>query len=468
MPEPVRILALDHFSEQDRSALADAGGEAFEWRTVPYWRLRNAANKLLPADVQQGLAAYARAGLASQRERFAAWTRQEVRRLYREWPFDVFLLPSDAYYYVRELPDACHKLGIPLVVVQKETTITDNFFEEHAPDVRAHAPFAADLMTVCSERHKRFWVETGADPDRIVVTGQPRFDVYLDPPASLTWESLGLDDRRPTILFLSFETDAYLLDPADREVGWAALRTEIEETLAAASAGGTRVLVKLHPMQDEAAEGPRLRARYGSALELVPTQTDTRHLILLADGVVGFQTTALYEAMIAGKAVAYAAWGSLYERYASILIPFESHGDLLDVLRSPADVRAWSAALPRPAPERAVHRRVFVEETLGPVDGHASQRALDRIQEMHERWRKRTPGAVERRKLERLAPAAAAASLARAIVRSTALEALQEAAGVLPAATGDRLRRSTAFRLEREREIRRTARRTLSRRRRSA
>ena len=112
-------------------------------RVVPYFRLRDAANRIFPARVQDGLAPYAEPGLADLRARYADRLRREVARLYREWPFDVFVLPSDTFYYVRDLPSICHSLGVPVFVAQKETTITDETFERHAPDLGAYAPFVS-------------------------------------------------------------------------------------------------------------------------------------------------------------------------------------------------------------------------------------------------------------------------------------------------------------------------------------
>ena len=146
MPEPVRIVALDHFSEQDRNALVRAGGDRFSWRVVPYWRFRDAANRLFPPAVQDGMEAFTSPRLENERAAYSAWLRREIARIYVDWPFDVFLLPSDTYYYVRSLPEACHELGIPVFVSQKETTLSDYAFEAHAPSVQEHAPFIARVF----------------------------------------------------------------------------------------------------------------------------------------------------------------------------------------------------------------------------------------------------------------------------------------------------------------------------------
>lgn len=434
MAEQIRVLALDHFSAQDRNALVASGGDDFAWRTIPYWRFRNRANAIFPLDVLEGLEAWARPELEPQRRAYAEWCRRELGRLYVEWPFDVVLLPSDAFYYVRAFPDVCHELGVPVFVAQKETTITDYSFAAHVPEVRAHAPFVSDRMTVCSERHKRFWVEAGAEPEKIDVTGQPRFDVYAAPAARAPSGSR-------TVLYLSYEPDAYLHDPADRATGWRDLRDETEDALIAAASDGLTVVVKLHPLQDRAAEQALLDAKAGAnpRVMLAAADADTRELILGADAVVGFQTTALYEALAARKPVAYTAWGALYDRFRSVLIPFDERGDLLDVVRSRDELLAWLGATHVVDPALHEHRLAFVEDMLGPIDGRASERTLEAIRAEVEAWTSRAASSSRARRLTRLHRVARPALLAAETVRTTLLRGA--------AAVPGRLGRAAAFRL---------------------
>jgi hypothetical protein len=435
MAERVRVLALDHFSAQDRNALIETGGEAFAWRTIPYWHFRSSANEIFPPEVMDGLEAWARPDLEPQRRAYSDWTRRELARLYVEWPFDVVVLPSDAFYYVRAFPEVCHELGIPVFVAQKETTITDYSMADHAPEVRSFAPFISDRMTVCSKRHKQFWVATGADPNLIEVTGQPRFDIYAHPP------------KRPpgptrTVLFLSYEPDAYLLDPDDRAVGWLDLRDETERVLLDATADGWDVVIKLHPLQDRDAEQAAIAAKAGDNphVALAPPDADTRELILAADAVVGFQTTALYEAMAADKPIAYTAWGSLYPRFRSVLIPFDERSDLLQVMRSGQDLRRWLRNPPAVKPELREQRLAFIEEMLGPFDGNASARTLQAIRAETARWSQRAQAAPRRRKLNRI----------RLITRPVRLFLVGTETAVVKAATAmpGRIGASAAFRLQ--------------------
>lgn len=440
MADPVRVLALDHFSGQDRDALVAAGGNAFAWRTIPYWRFRDPANELFPPEVREGLESWTRPELELPRRAFAAWCRRELARLYLEWPFDVLLLPSDAFYYVRSLPDACHELGIPVFVAQKETTITDYSMVEHASQVRAFAPFVSDRMTVCSDRHKRFWVEAGTDPCSIDVTGQPRFDVYAEPASAAS------TGARRTVLFLSYEPDAYLLDAADRAVGWLDLRDETERILYESTDDGWDVVVKLHPLQDREREAAAIAAKVGAnpRVRLAAENADTRQLIRAADAVVGFQTTALYEAMAADKPIAYTAWGSAYEQFVSLLIPFEQRSDLLQVMRSPDELTAWLRSPPPVEPEQRELRLAYVEEMLGPFDGKASERTLEAIRREAETWSALAARSRRRRKLDRTRVATRPALLLAAAAQSGALRL----AAKLPGRVGH----SAAFRAPRHAE----------------
>jgi hypothetical protein len=436
----IRVLALDHFSAQDREALVNASADRFRWRVIPYWRFRNGANAIFPEAVREGLEAYVRPEFEAQRAAFRKWLREELGRIYVEWPFDLVVLPSDAYYYVRLLPELAHELGTPVVVVQKETTITEETFRRHAPSVESYAPFISDWMTVCSDRHKRFWVEAGADPDRIEVTGQPRFDLYA------SGAQRAAHGRVRTILFLSYERDAYLLDGRDRAEGWEQLLRETEAVLVEATRRGVGVVVKLHPLQNWNEEQRRLQVlgeRTGGPLKLAPPGADTRRLILDADAVVGFQTTALYEAMVAGKPVAYTAWTPLYERVASQLIPFESRPDVLDVIRSPEQLEAWLSARVESSAEMMARRREFTEEMLGPIDGRASERTLAAIAGVGAAWEEERRRSRRRRSLQRRVRPTAAWTAGRSLARLCAWSVLSRV---------ERVRRGARYRADLARE----------------
>lgn len=376
---PLAVVALDHFFDQDLRALESS--PRVEVRRVPFTRLRDPAIALLGEDVGTGLERFHAPELGPRRARYAAWLAEEVERLAVEWPFDVLVLPSDVFFYVRALPDAAHRLGIPVVVVQKETTISPATMELHAAEVADHAGFVSDAMTVCSQRHQDFWVATGAPSEAIVVTGQPRFDVY-----ARAREVTHRPSVPPTVLFLSYELDAYEPGAGQGRGGrtWAELRDSTERVLLdLAEAGRIRVVVKHHPQQDVRGETERLRAAAADvpagAFRVADPDDDTRGLILSADIVVGFQTTALYEAVAAGRPTIHAAWGEAYERFRPGLIPFQDSSCVVHA-GSPEEL---AAAVREPTPPPAGCDRWY-EDVLGPVDGGAVDRTIDVLERVAE------------------------------------------------------------------------------------
>jgi hypothetical protein len=370
----LRILALDHYFDQDLRALA--ANPRLDVRRIPYQRLRGPALRIMGKAVGTGLRAYNDPAIAAARSRYAAWLSREVERLYLERPFDIIVLPSDTFFYVRALPAAAHRLGIPVMVVQKETTISRATMERFSAEVATQAPFISDAMTVCSDRQKQFWTRAGADPDLVEVTGQPRFDMYASRPGAAA-------APRRRLLFLTYALDAYV-PGAGRGKGlrtWRPLRDATESVLLEAARTGTcEVVVKCHPQQHRRAEVARLEQLAGNTwehgIQVAAQDADTRELIMAADIVIGFQTTALYEAVAAHRCAIYAAWGEEYERHRSGLIPFDEAP--ADCVRHATSAQALAALLTEVCAPRA-SCAAWYEEALGTVDGHAADRVAERV-----------------------------------------------------------------------------------------
>jgi hypothetical protein len=359
----MRILALDHFFRQDLEAIRRALQEGDTLDVIPYQRLRRIARRVFPP------AAFTGVERAFAPDMAPSWRRYEplVNR-FAEWVVaaygpNVFVVPSDVFFYLRPVITRLRELGIPTVVVQKETTISPMVMEVHAKEVGRSVPFMSDLMTVCSDRHRDFWLRSGAPPDKIRVTGQPRFDSYRAASA--------FSRASNRLLYLSYEDVAYLPGDLGRTDGstWRQLRRETEEVLAAASTDW-HITAKRHPAQ--AASDDWLGERVHRAAQ----DADTPTLILESDVVVGFQTTALLESALAGRPVLYAAWGETFEESRALLIPYDSYVGVVTHVRSPEELgdllRGGLTNIPRPA--SAGIRTI--EEHLGPIDGLASKRVV--------------------------------------------------------------------------------------------
>jgi hypothetical protein len=394
----MRLLVLDHHFEQDIEALRAEGGDELDLRTIPFGLLHSESLRILPERVGTGLEAYADSALEAERREWSHRLDVLMEEQFRIGEFDAFVSPSDVFFYVRDAPAACHRLGAPFFVAQKETTISPETMRAHAERVRRYAPPIADRMSVCSERHRQFWLRAGADPESVVVTGQPRFDHYtrLGPERV----EAGYGSEGPVVLFFSYQVDAYHPSEGAGTPVWAELHRQTEAGLLALAERGWRVLIKPHPQQPWGAERRRIARSAGRALNdrvfLVDPDEDARRLIGGADAVVGFQTTALLESMVAGRPVVYTGWDPEAVRLREGLIPFHEWGDEITVVESAADLpdaverAAGSGSSPQ--------ARQIAEEYLGPVDGSASRRTIEQIRDCVERFAAaRTPEVTSRR-----------------------------------------------------------------------
>lgn len=366
----MHFLAIDHFFEQDLAALREAlrTGESLD--VIPYQRLHRLARRYFPADAFDGLDAAVELpettwmSYRTAADGMANWLAGAYRP-------NVAIVPTDAIFYLRPVIERLARLGVPTVVVQKETSISPMVMEDHSAAVGRTVPFLSAAMTVCSERNREFWIRAGTAADAIVVTGQPRFDVYAQPSSGRGSVAPATGPAR--LLYLSYDDVAYL--PSDVGVPfegtWRQLREETEEVLAEAAAGGRwRVTVKLHPQQRMIGD------RLGPLAKRSPRGADTRRLILAADAVVAFQTTAIYEAVVAGKPVLYPAWGPVFEMAAPFLLPFHRQPGAVIHLRGPGELAAALAAPPADLRRPTAEGREAAEEQLGHVDGRAAERVL--------------------------------------------------------------------------------------------
>lgn len=417
---PVSVLALDHYFGPDLDALA--AHPVLRVRRISYSRLRNPAIRILGECVGGPIDVYCRAELAEKRARYAEWLSREVSRMYLESRFDVALLPSDVYFYVRALPNALRPLNIPLVVLQRETSLSPSVYRDDAEEFRRYAPVIADWMAVCSNRQRNFWLRAGGDGSRIVVTGQPRFDCYARPPLPLP------TSRIPEVLFLGYQDDVYsvhagIIGSFVSQQPWSELRRETEAVLIGLARRGThRITYKPHPQQPMGAHVGALQQAAGDALGrtfvLADPLDDVRTLISRSNVVVGFQTTALYEAVAAGRPAVYAAWGEFFEAVKGDLLPF--HVAPEGCVHHAASPRALEEVLLSGASLDPLGCRAWLEEALGPLDGRASERVADLLVSVA---RRAGPNPV-RLELERRRRPFSAMLLGRA----TAEEALWQAA----------------------------------------
>ncbi len=377
----MNILVIDHYFGQDIDALLYTDQQN-RYRILSYTYFYDVARKVFSAPVFTGLDTYFRTEYATQRAAYAALVQEALQKIYLEFPFDLVLAPSDTFFWIRSVITATQTLGIPFVVLQKESTIPPGWLNGPAQEWGTISPFIADQMLVSSTHHRQFWINSGCAPEIIHVTGQPRFDLYCQPVRWQPWPALGvkIEPGRRNILFLTYDSSAYLpYIVRDGMTPWAQMRNETEAILVAlARDEGYNLLIKAHPQPAEDQSVHLAALARNPNVYILPAQGDTRQFIANSDIVVGFQTTALFEALGAQKSTIYTFWTEPAHQFADTLIPFHQADYALHVARSPAElhthVRQSSARAP--SASELAQREAFFVEYVGPLDGHAAERCL--------------------------------------------------------------------------------------------
>ena len=168
---------------------------------------------------------------------------------------------------------------------------------------------------------------------------------------------------------------------------------------------GWRVLVKPHPQQPWQAARRRIRRQVGDLLGrsvfLVDPLADARELIAGSDVIVGFQSTALIEAMLARKPCRLHGLGRGGEAPVVTADPVRRVAGADPRCRTPRRAgRARRGGAGGAYDEaQAAEADEIVERYLGGIEGDAAERTVAVLREAVTRWeRTRTPEVERRRK----------------------------------------------------------------------
>lgn len=380
--EGLPVVIIDHNFIQDIDALgAKAGGAGINLIRIPYEPIYFLACRYFSAEIREG--SYLVPEMLQPREAY----RKLLGRFFSLWRPEqrirAFLAPSDTFFWIREIIALLKERDVPCIVVDKEGTISPYFMEEFSKDVTQCFPSISDAIIVWSERQREFWKRTGVTDEKIFVAGQPRSDFFFNPSAWLPRERL-LSKFERMVLFFSFETDAYAPVPGDHI--WKGLRRDIHDSLVDCARRYPEFLfvVKTHPQQLDNAQVQAEFAAVGlENIRVLSGPELSRHLIVHADLVIGFQTTALIEAMLAGKRVVYTEWSGAVLDNRHNLIPFHdaegidiahSRAEFQTLLHTILDNEAFSVAA-----EAAAARKPLVDVFIPNADGEVSGRVMARV-----------------------------------------------------------------------------------------
>ena len=222
-----------------------------------------------------------------------------------------------------------------------------------------------DGVIVWNERQRTEAVEMhGVPPERVAVTGAPRFDEFFAMSPGTTREQFcaihGLDASQPIVVYLCSSEFV-----AGGEVDF--VRRWIDEVRRAPSLRSCNILIRPHPRQQKpwkAFESPdaRVAVALPRAMNADPTLLDTVHH---SAAVVGLNTSAQLEAGILGRPVLTilapefeeGQQGTLHFSYL-----LKEHGGFVDV-----------------APDFEVHRRQLAAAVAGDYDRQAIRSFIEQF-----------------------------------------------------------------------------------------
>lgn len=386
-------MIFNHHYELDIEALCAADTPHTLWVLDPF-RLFTDIRLFFPPEQRDLNCVYGEGAMRESIRRIKdAWVRAFARRLARDTSIDALITPADTFFYLRPLIEELRELGVPTVVQDKEGTIAPSeMMKEHARVMAERYPPIADLYLFWNENVREYWRTIGLPDDRARVVGQPRSDFFFHRERWPTKRSLGLDPDKRLVVFFTYDADTYLRTTtalADRP--WKALRDASHAALRelARTRPHVEVVIKAHPQQIELAEvQAELAADPLPNVHVMAGASTASHLIVLADLVVGFQSTAMIEAMLTDKPVIYAGWGPAHEARSADLVPIHTSGGL----HVPSDRDSFASALesgldgglaPDAASRRA--RRAFTDRYFYGADGHVSARVLDAAADLTKR-----------------------------------------------------------------------------------
>lgn len=391
----MRVLAINHYFKHDLDSLIYSSGGKHEIKEISPLYFHERSKKALPVSFYftNGLEDYTRPEHKKYRQKWISELRRAIYELYTIFPFDVVISPSYVFFYIYDLKDVLSDLGIPFFVVQKETTRPPSFIERESKVAAELFPYKADFMTVCGNDQVKFSIAAGVPKNRFEVTGQPRFDFYRQPERWKSKKELGIPEYpgKKIISFLTYYLDCAIPPSAPyySSTLWKNLRDETEEVLInIAHTDEFIILIKPHPQQppyDISEMIERFKSsiadKWGKSVIMLKPEDDARNILVHSDIVVGFQTTALLEAIAAGKRTIYTFWTETVSKLAEEMLPYHEYEPLLNIARSKEQLRNLILNSNHNEMNGVDLRGTeLFEECLGPLDGKASFRVWEIIQ----------------------------------------------------------------------------------------
>jgi len=191
-----------------------------------------------------------------------------------------------------------------------------------------------EFMTTQNEHHKKVFVDSGFDENKIIINGAVQADYWFKPE---TWKDLyglniGLDKNKIKILFFSFGPRTYVyFYYGDEKRTWAPLSRDIHDVISEILkiySDRIQIIYKFsgkikRDSSDDLSRFCKKNQKYikDKSLLFLAGNISSMDLIRNSQIIIGFQTTGMIEAMNTSNQIIYTAWGDFYKEIGNTLLP---------------------------------------------------------------------------------------------------------------------------------------------------
>ena len=322
-----------------------------------------------------------------KRKEYSLFFEKWILPLFIQFKIDAFVIPSDLYPYLRDIIPILRANKITNIVIDKEGTISPYDFNEFSGSIKIHNPFISDLIIVWNERQKLFWKKSGINDESIIhVVGQSRSDFWFRNQMPSKNLLKHMPSEKLNVLLFSFDKSYYIPEHLynSREITWDSLYKEVHSSVIALAEKYPNInfVIKTHPQQSSLDKEFLDIIKHLDNISIVGGAKLSNELIKNSHIVIGFQTSALIEAMVCGKPIIYTFWGDA-PKIADLLIPFHT-SNALWLAKSRKQLETYfekclsNLVIPQ---NQQKSRDIFVEKYFYNCNGQSSKRILELIHE---------------------------------------------------------------------------------------
>jgi len=338
--------------------------------------------------------------LYDYRTSYKQYCKRVAKILKEVFDFDVILMPKLADDWIIDVIAGLKDAGLPIVVNDREwftspkrLEVWPKYFQAIAKDI------TIERLVNTNKLQQLFYERCKVPAEKMIITGRPESDYWIHsgaPPKRRQIHAKLLDGK-VLMLFFAFGQRNYLNNYYQGEVrDWTSLCEDYHqvllellkahENLQIAYKIGGKPARDLSPSFDQF-YAEAVHARGADSVIVLSGECSAMDLVRCSDCVMGFQTSALVEAMYTNQPIFYGAWGDLFSDIKETLVPFHLWDGISFLDSKDALFEACNQFIESPSnftisAEEERSRKSIREALNFKPDGNSSSRIMDVIQEL--------------------------------------------------------------------------------------